>query len=219
MKKVPAVILVHEWMGLGDHVKERADRIAKELGLNAFAADIYGKGVRPKDAAEAGATAGTYKNDRALMRKRILAAIEEVKKLPHVDSSKIAVIGYCFGGTVAIESALTGADLKGIVSFHGGLASPNLTDAQNIKGKVLVLNGGDDPFVKKEEVDTFVDSMKKGKVDYQFVAFANTVHSFTNKAAGNDNSKGAAYNEQSDKRSWEEMKDFFNEIFELKTMK
>lgn len=211
--KVPAVILVHEWMGLGDHVKERADRIASELGYAAFAADIYGKGVRPSNPKEAGETAGKYKNDRALMRKRIQAAIDYVKTFPNVDTSKIAVIGFCFGGTVALEAARSGADLKGVVSFHGGLATPNVEDAKNIKAKVLVLHGGDDPFVKKEEVDAFIDEMKKAKVDYEFVAYANAVHSFTNKAAGNDNSKGAAYNEQADKRSWESMKDFFVEIF------
>ncbi len=210
--KMPAVIIIHDWMGVGSFVKEKAEAIAK-LGYVGFAADIYGKDNRPKDSQEAGKLAGMFKNDRALMRKRVNLALEEIKKKSIVNPDKIAVMGYCFGGTVALELSRSGADVKGAVSFHGGLDTPTPQDAKNIKGKVLVLHGGDDPFVPREQVAAFEKEMKDAGVDYQLFIYSGAVHSFTNPAAGNDNSKGAAYNEKADKRSWEAMKTFFKEIF------
>lgn len=211
--KVPGVLVVHEWMGLGAYEKGRAEQLAA-LGYAAFAADIYGKGIRPKDAKEAAEFAGKYRgNDRTTLRSRVNAALAVLKKQPMVDPKKTAAIGYCFGGTTVLELARSGADVAGIVSFHGGLATPNPADAKNIKGKVLALHGGDDPFVKIEEVIAFQDEMRKAGVDWQFVSYGNAVHSFSNPASGNDNSKGAAYNEKADKRSWAAMKTFFKEIF------
>jgi dienelactone hydrolase len=122
-------------------------------------------------------------------------------------------MGYCFGGAGALELARSGAPLKGVVTFHGSLNTPTPADAKNIKGKVLVLHGADDPFVKQDEVRAFIDEMRAGGVNWELVQFSGAVHAFTEKSAGSDNSKGAAYNAQADRRSWEAMKDFFGEIF------
>jgi dienelactone hydrolase len=148
-----------------------------------------------------------------LLRARAQAGLAELRKQKLVDPQRIAAIGYCFGGTTVLELARDGADLKGVISFHGGLSTPTPQDARDIKGKVLALHGADDPYVKADEVAAFQDEMRKAHVDWQFVGYGNAVHSFTNKAAGNDNNKGAAYNEKADKRSWEAMKVFFAEIF------
>jgi dienelactone hydrolase len=210
--KRPGILVVHEWMGINDYTKSRCEQLAK-LGYFAFAADIYGKGIRPASGEEAGKTAGIYKNDRQLMRNRIKAAFDEIKKQKLVNTEKIAVIGYCFGGTVALELARSGAELKGAVSFHGGLDTPNPTDANNIKAKILVLHGGDDPYVNAEQVSSFEKEMKDAKVDWQIFIYGGAVHSFTNPNSGNDPAKGAAYNESADKRSWKAMRTFFDEIF------
>jgi dienelactone hydrolase len=210
--KRPGVLIVHEWNGINDHMKLRAQMLAR-LGYVAFAADIYGKGIRPAAPSEAAKTAGIYKNDRHLLRARASAGLDQLKKQKFVDPQRIAAIGYCFGGTAVLELARDAADMRGVVSFHGGLSTPAPQDAKNIKAKVLALHGADDPFVKAEEVAAFQDEMRKGGVDWQFASYGNAVHSFTNKAAGSDNSKGAAYNEKADRRSWEAMKVFFAEIF------
>jgi len=208
----PAVLIAHQWKGLTDYEKKRAQMLA-ELGYNVFAADVYGKGVRPDNPKDAAATAGKYKNDRPLLRKRINAALALLKKDGRTDPSRVAAIGYCFGGTTVLELARSGADIKGIVTFHGALGTPTPQDAANIKGKVLALHGADDPFVPPAEVAGFEEEMRKAKVDWQLVAYGGAVHSFTDWDAGNDNSKGAAYNENADRRSWQAMKDFFKEIF------
>ena len=210
--KLPGVLVVHEWTGINNHIRQRTQMLAK-LGYVAFAADIYGKGIRPTLPADATKTAGIYKNDRSRMRARARAGLEVLKKQPFVDPQRLAAIGFCFGGTTVLELARDGADLKGIISFHGGLATPAPQDARNIKGKVLALHGADDPFVKSDEVAAFQEEMRKGNVDWQFISYGNAVHSFTNIAAGTDNSKGAAYNEKADKRSWQAMQAFFAEIF------
>ncbi len=210
--KRPGVLIVHEWMGINQYVKRRAEQLAK-LGYIAFAADIYGKGIRPKNRDEAAAEAKKYKENRKLMQARAVAGLNILKKHTLTDISRTAAIGYCFGGTTVLELARSGADVNGIVSFHGGLDTPNINDAKNIKGKVLVLHGGDDPFVPAEQVASFQDEMRKAGVDWNMVIYGGAVHSFTNPDSGNDNSKGAAYNEKADKRSWEDMKQFFSEIF------
>jgi dienelactone hydrolase len=209
----PGVLIVHEWTGLGPYVKSRAEQLAR-LGYVAFAADIYGKGVRPNNPKDAGATAAIYKNDRTLLRERVNAGLEELRRQQGIDSGRIAAIGYCFGGTTVLELARSGADVKGIVSFHGGLDTPSPQDAKNIRSKVLALHGADDPYVPAEQVKAFEDEMRGGNVDWQLVKYSKAVHSFTNPDAGNDNSKGAAYNAEADRRSWEEMKSFFKEIFQ-----
>jgi dienelactone hydrolase len=208
--KRPGVVVVHDWMGVSADTKKRVDQLAG-LGYVAFAADIYGKGVRPKDGAAAGALAGKWKGDRAALRKRVRAAFDTLAANPHVDVTKVAAIGYCFGGTTALELARSGAPLAAVVSFHGGLATPTPADAKNIKGKVLALHGADDPFVPAAEVAGFEKEMKDAGVDWQLVKYGGAVHAFTIVAAGTDNTKGAAYNERADRRSWVAMKEFFEE--------
>jgi dienelactone hydrolase len=210
--KVPGILIIHEWTGIGPYVKKRAQDIAA-LGYVAFAADIYGKGIRPKDAKEAAVQAGIYRSDRALMRERAKAGLEALKKQNFVDQKRIAVMGYCFGGGVALELGRSGADIAGIVSFHGNLDTPHPEDANNIKAKILALHGADDPFVTREQVIVFQDEMRAAHVDWQMVIYGNAVHSFTNPDSGNDPSKGAAYNKEADMRSWEAMKLFFKELF------
>lgn len=210
--KRPGVLVVHERMGLNDYAKMRANMLA-ELGYAAFAVDMYGKGVRPKNAQEAGQTAAIYRNDRQLMRGRVRAGLETLRSQEMVDPARIAAIGYCFGGGVALELARSGADIAGVVSFHGNLDTPNPDDAKNIKAKVLVLHGASDPYVTPEIVNAFWNEMNNAGVDWYMVAYGNAVHSFTNPASGNDPSQGVAYNEKADHRSWEAMKQFFDEIF------
>jgi dienelactone hydrolase len=208
--KVPGVVVVHQWMGLTDHERHVSDDLAR-LGYVALAADIYGEGVHPKDTGEAGKLAMVYKGDRALYRRRIAAAIEALKAQGGVDGSRIAVIGFCFGGTGALEAARAGLPVKAVVSFHGGLDVPAGYKAAPISAKVLVCHGADDPFVPAKDVAAFQEEMRQAKADYVFVAYAGAVHAFTQKEAGNDNSKGAAYNEAAQRRSWRHMKDFFQE--------
>ena len=208
--KRPGVLVVHEWMGHNPYVRKRAEQLAK-LGYVAFALDMYGKGVRPKDDKEAAALAGKYKGDRNLMRARAGAGLDVLRKRPEGNPGRLAAIGYCFGGTTVLEMARGGADLVAVVSFHGGLDTPTPEDAKNIKGKVLALHGGDDPFVPTKQVEAFQEEMRNGGVDWQFFTYGGAVHSFTNPDAGNDNSKGAAYNEKADRRSWEDMRVFFAE--------
>jgi dienelactone hydrolase len=210
--KVPGVVVIHQWMGLTDHERKVSDDLAK-LGYVALAADIYGEGVHPATTAEAGKLAGSFKGDRALYRRRIAAALETLKAQKGVDGSRLAVIGFCFGGTGALEAAHGGLPVKGVVSFHGGLDVPAGYVAAPITTKVLVCHGADDPFVPAKDVAAFQDEMRQAKADYVFVAYAGAVHAFTQKEAGNDNSKGAAYNAAAHRRSWQHMKDFFQEIF------
>lgn len=209
--KRPGVLVVHEWTGINPYTRRRVEQLAG-LGYVAFAADIYGKGIRPATREEAAATAGKYKADRALLRARVQAALAELRRQPNVDPAKVAAIGYCFGGTTVLELARSGADVLGVVSFHGGLDTPTPADARNIRAKVLALHGADDPNVPPAQVQAFEDEMRGGKVDWQLVKYSGAVHSFTNPDAGNDNSKGAAYNAAADRRSWEAMKAFFAEV-------
>lgn len=209
--KKPGVVVFPNWMGISAETESKITGLAK-LGYVAMAADVYGKGVRPKDGNEAGTLATMYKNDRKLLRERANLALSTLEKNKRVDTKKLLATGYCFGGTAALELARSGANLLGVVSFHGGLSNPTPEDAKNIKAQVEVYHGGVDPFVKAEEVAAFKKEMDDAKVTYQLTSFSNAVHSFTEKGAGNDNSKGAAYNEVADRRSWEGMKDFFSEL-------
>jgi dienelactone hydrolase len=210
--KRPGVVVVHEWWGHNDYVNKRADQLAS-LGYVAFALDMYGKGQVTDDFKKAAEISGVFKSDRNLMRARANAGLKVLLKNDFVDDKRIAAMGYCFGGTVALEMARAGMDLKGVVSFHGGLDTPDPSDAKKIKGKVLVLTGGDDYYVPAAQVAAFEDEMKKANVDWQVNVYSHAVHGFTNAANRTDNSKGLAYNAEADARSWEAMKAFFIEIF------
>lgn len=211
--KRPGVLIVHEWWGLNDYARKRADELAR-MGYVAFALDMYGKGVRTSDPEEAGKLAGRFKMDRKLMQRRAQAGLNELKKHELVDRNKIAAIGYCFGGTTVLELARSGADIAGVISFHGGLDTPDRGGVRNIRAKVLVLHGADDPMVTFEEVEKFQKEMREAGADWQLVSYGNAVHSFTNPESGNDPTRGIAYNEKADRRSWLAMKAFFNEIFQ-----
>jgi dienelactone hydrolase len=208
----PGVLVVHQWLGLTEYEKHRAEQLAS-LGYVAFCADIYGKGIRPQNTTDAGTEATKYKSDRTLLRARVNAGLEVLRKNKLVDTKRVAAIGYCFGGTTVLELARSGADIAGVVSFHGGLDSPTPADGKNIKCKVLACHGADDPFEKPEDLAAFEKELRDAKVDWRLIKYGGAVHSFTQPMAGNDNSKGAAYNEKADKRSWQDMKDFFAEIF------
>src|SRR5437588_6659287 len=210
--KRPGVLIVHQWKGLTDYEKKRAEMLAK-LGYIAFAVDIYGKGIRPKDNQEAAAEAGKYKQNRELLRSRAAAGLAVLQTRKFIDSERIAAIGYCFGGTTVIELARSGAEIAGVVSFHGALDSPRPEDGKNIKCKVLALHGADDPFVPAKDLAAFEEEMRQAKVDWQLIKFGRAVHSFTDWNAGDNHLEGAAYNEKADRRSWEAMKQFFGEIF------
>ncbi len=208
----PGVLVFHEWWGINDYIRDRADELAR-LGYVAFAPDMYGKGVRPTDPKAAGEAAGKLRADNALMRSRANAGLEALREVEIVDTSRIASIGYCFGGGAALELARSGAPVSGTVSFHGSLAAKNPARPGDIKGSVLVLHGAEDPHVKPEEVRAFKDEMRAAGADWIFVSFGGAVHGFSNPDNDTDPSDGLAYDEKADKRSWEAMKDFLKEVF------
>src|SRR4051812_5716465 len=213
--KLPGIVLFPDWMGMTDLARQYGERVAK-LGYVVLVADVYGKNVHPKDMKEASAVSGMYKNDRPLMQARAKAALDQLLKSPRIDVSKTAAMGFCFGGGVALELARSGADLDGVVSFHGNLDTPHPEMAKNIKGKVLVLHGADDPFVTQDQVKAFQDEMRSAKTDWALVQYGNAVHGFTNPNAGTDNSKGMAYNPEAANRAFLAMQDFYQEIFASK---
>jgi dienelactone hydrolase len=192
--------------------RKRAEQLAS-LGYVAFALDMYGKGVLAKTPKEAGELASRFKKDRALMRARAIAGLDVLRRYPKVDPDNLGAIGYCFGGTTVLELARAGADLKGVVSFHGTLETPNPDDAKNIRCKILVLTGADDPNVPKVQIAAFEEEMKKAHVDYKVIAYPGAVHAFTNPAAGDDPKRGVAYNKEADEKSWEAMQEFFAKVF------
>jgi dienelactone hydrolase len=209
--KRPGVLVVHQWKGLGDNEKKRAEMLA-QLGYVAFCADIYGKGVRPQTVEAAGAEAGKYKSDRTLLRQRVNAGLDTLKKNALVDTRRVAAIGYCFGGTTVLELARSGAELAGVVSFHGGLDSPTPVDGRNIKCPILCCHGADDPFEKPSDFAAFQKEMRDAQVDWRLNEYGGAVHAFTDWSA-DGSLPGAKYNERADRRSWIDMKAFFAEIF------
>lgn len=206
------VLVVHEWWGLDGYAKKRADMLAK-MGYAAFALDMYGKGIHTDDPKKAGELSGKLRGgpDRKLLRERAQAGLDVLKNCKAKPAGCVA-IGYCFGGTTVLELARSGADVKGVVSFHGGLATPNKDDAKNIKGRVLVLHGADDGFESPEEVAGFEKEMRDAKVDWEMVKFGGAVHSFTNPEADKHGIPGLAYNEKADHRSWKIMEQFLEDV-------
>lgn len=206
----PGILILPAWMGVDKLSKETAENLSK-LGYYAFIADIYGEGNYPKDYTEAAKNAGYYKTNFLEYQKRISLALNQLI-LSGANPDNIIVIGYCFGGTGALEVARANLKVKGVVSFHGGLAKDAKRAIEPIKTKVLVCHGADDPYVSASEITDFQQEMRDAKADWQMIYYANAVHSFTNPEAGNDNSKGAAYNEVAAKRSWKHLKLFLNEV-------
>jgi dienelactone hydrolase len=210
--KRPGVLVVPEWWGVTDYPKTRAADLAK-LGYVAFVADIYGDGKTTSDPKEAGTLAGQFYNDRKLMRQRASAALEQLKKQPNVDVTKLAAIGYCFGGTVVLEMARGGVPIKGVVSFHGGLETPSPAAAGQIKAKILVCGGGDDAFVPDKQVEAFKEEMRHARANWELIEYGGAHHAFTNPKADQFGIPNIKYNKQADERSWAAMKGFFDELF------
>lgn len=209
--KRPAVLVVHEWWGLNDYVKARARQIA-ELGYVAFAIDMYGRGRVTTDPKTAGEWAAPFRKDRAFGRARAHAGLEALLAQGSADPSRVAAIGYCFGGTTVLEMARGGEALAGVVSFHGGLDTPSPAAPGAVRAKVLVLAGGSDPFVPPAQVNAFADEMTRAGADWQIVVYGGAQHSFTNPAADSLGMKGVGYDRNADRRSLEAMKVFFSEI-------
>lgn len=207
----PTVMIVHQWMGISDHEKQSAERLANQ-GYVAFVLDLYGKGNRPGNMAEAGAAAATLKSHRQLFREREKAAFDFLKKNKKVDVKRVVIAGYCLGGTGALEAVRGGLPVVGAVSFHGGLSADKPEKTKNVKAKILVLHGAVDPNVPSKEVESFMKEMNEAQADYQFIAYSGAVHAFTQKEAGKDPAKGVAYNEAADRRSWVAFMDFLDEV-------
>ena len=214
-QKAPGVLVVPEWWGLNDYAKGRAEQLAK-LGYVAFAADMYGAGVTTTDPKKAAELAGQFYG-KPLMAERAQAGLDQLLATGLVEPSRVAAIGYCFGGSTVQALAYSGAPLAGIVSFHGGLIPVPADAAGKNQAKILVCHGAVDPFVSKAEWDAFTKSMNDGKFDYQFISYAGAIHAFSNpgadKIAADTGLKGIGYNADADKRSWAHMKTFLKELF------
>jgi dienelactone hydrolase len=211
----PGVLVVPEWWGLTDYVRRRA-RMLAGLGYTALAVDMYGEGRITGDPEEAARLAGELRGNIPLAKRRFMAALEVLRHQPTVDPEKIAAIGYCFGGGMVLEMARSGVNLSGVVSFHGGLATENPAKPGEVKARVLVLNGEDDPMVPPEQIAMFKHEMDAAGAHYQFVNYPGAKHAFTNPEADDYAKKfhlPIAYNSEADKKCWQEMKQFFGEIF------
>lgn len=209
--KRPGVLVVHEYWGLNEFAKQRAEKLA-EMGYVALAADMYGEGKVTQNPEEAMQLAGHIRST-PLMRARVQAALQALTAQKLVDPQRLAAIGFCFGGTTVLELAYSGAPVRGVVSFHGGLTIPKPEDKQNIKASFLILHGADDPHIKPEDIAAFQEAMRQVGADWQMNIYGGAVHSFANPAAGSDKSKGVAYNPKAAARSWQAMQLFLQEIF------
>lgn len=217
--KRPGVLVVPEWWGLNEYAKGRAKRLAG-MGYVAFVVDMYGGGVSTDDASKAKELAGPLYGSPE-MAARAQAGMDELLKTGLVDESKVAAIGFCFGGSTCQTLAYTGAPLAGIVSFHGGLIQPSADALQKIHCKILMLNGAIDPSVKPEAITNFMKALDGAHVDYQFINYSGALHAFTNPEATklaekNGMTAMVGYNETAARRSWAQMKMFFDEIFQTK---
>ena len=209
--KRPGILVMPEAFGLGQQAKDRALRLAS-LGYAALAGDPYGNGLEVSDLQDAITHAGAIREDNTKFRQRIRAGLDALMALPQVDTDRLAVMGYCMGGTCSLEMARDGAPLRGVVSFHGALETQSPAEPGTVQAKVLVCHGADDPFVPVEHVNAFEEEMTKAGVDWQVISYGGTVHSFTNPEA-DGSIEGICYNKQADERSWQAMRAFFDEIF------
>lgn len=211
--KKPAVLIVHTWMGLGEEEKKAARKIA-EFGYHGFAIDVYGEGKRGGvNGQDPAALMKPFREDRALLLKRLFAAVEAARAEPSVDAGRIAIMGFCFGGLCALDVARAAPPaVKGAISLHGTLDRAPGAPVKPITASVLVLHGYEDPMVKPEAVLAFADEMREAKADWQVHAYGNTMHGFTNPKA-NDPARGVVYNEAANRRAWASVKDFLGELF------
>jgi dienelactone hydrolase len=211
----PGVLVVHDWYGVGDYVRVRCELLAR-LGYVALAADIYGAGIRPEDPEQASAQARRFYADLPLLRGRAAAGLERLRAEPVVDDSRLAAIGYCFGGSTVLQLARTGADLAGVVSFHGGLQSGEPGSARAVRAALLVLTGASDPVVPDSAVAAFQDDLRQAPgLDWQVVTYSDAMHAFT--IPGVDApGRGSQYNAVAERRSWAAMKGFLAEVFSQK---
>lgn len=211
----PGVLVVHEWWGLNAYARKRADMLAS-LGYTALAVDMYGGGQQAAHPDDAGKFAGAVRTNLPLMKERFMAALDLLRRQPGVDPTKIAAIGYCFGGGVVLEMARAGIDLKGVASFHGSLGTANPAQSHTVKARVLVLNGADDRFTTAEQIDAFKKEMTAAGVDFTFINYPGALHSFTNPDADDYAKKFTmpiGYNAEADRASWAELQRFLTEIF------
>ncbi len=207
----PAVIVVHEWWGLNDYARKRADMLA-ELGYAAFAVDMYGSGKTAEHPDDAGKFSAEVSKNLPVMKERFNAALGLLKKSRFVDTTRIAAIGYCFGGGVVLAMAREGSNLKAAVCFHGSLATEHPAEKGKVKAKILVCNGADDKFISPESITAIKAEMKAAGVDFRFFNYPGAIHAFTNPAAtelGKKFDMAIAYNKNADTKSWEEMKKLF----------
>jgi dienelactone hydrolase len=206
------VLVVHEWWGLNDYARKRADELAR-AGYVAFAADMYGEGKHTEHPMEAGQMANKVRANIEDWRKRAVAALDVLKSQPQCDPTKTAAIGYCFGGSTALELAFSGADVKAVVSFHGALPTPSDADAKRIKAAILVCHGAEDSFIPEAAIKAFRGALDKGGAEYEFIAYPGVRHSFTVPDAGRHNIAGMKYDKEADEDSWKRMLALFAKKF------
>jgi len=213
--KRPGVLVVHEWWGLNDYIRRRA-RMLAELGYVALALDMYGEGKQAMHPADAGKFSSELMQNFDVSRTRFLAAMDFLKQQALVDPTRIAAIGYCFGGGVVLNMARQGVDLKAVASFHGGLKAVKSAQPGEVKAKILVLNGADDKFIPQDQIEAFKQEMKTAGADFRFISYPGALHSFTNPEADENAKKfnmAVAYNADADKKSWDELEKFLKTIF------
>lgn len=212
--KRPGVLIVHEWWGHNDYVRQRADSLAK-LGFTAIAIDMYGDGKQANHPSDAGKFAGAVFKNLPEAKARFYAAMEVLKAHKTVNEDKLAAIGYCFGGSVALTMANSGADLDAVAAFHSGVSLPIMPN-DKLKAKVLICNGADDPFISSTSVTKFKKAMDSINADYEYIAYPGVKHSFTSKEADKNGEKfnlPLAYNADADQKSWESLQKLLNEVF------
>jgi dienelactone hydrolase len=210
--KRPGVLVVHEWWGLNDYARKRAEQLAA-MGYVAFAADMYGDGKTTEHPKEAGVMAKAVRNNVKAWHGRAQAGLKVLQDHELVDSKKIAAIGYCFGGSTALELAHTGAEVAAVVSFHGALPVPAAEQAVKIKAKILICHGALDSFIPEETIQKLRAVYDTSKVDYEMIYYGGAVHSFTVPDADKHGIDGIAYNAAADRRSWRHMQDLLAEVF------
>lgn len=208
----PCVLLFHEWMGLGNYMNRHAEFLVR-AGYAVFAADMYGRGIRPRNEAEARIQADRFRPDRPFMRERAMAAFNAIRNMERVDISKVAAVGYSFGGCSALELARHKAPLKGAVSFYGYLNTTHPVSAGDVEGKILVLHGALDPVVPMDDLVSFSREMSDARIDARIVIYSRGAHGFSNPALGTDISTGSAYDEEIDRNSRELLLSFLDDIF------